>query len=218
MSCFSSIGKKQIMALTGLALCGFLVTHLAGNFLIFCGAEAFNTYAHVLTSNSLIYFAEAILAVIFLTHIFLAILLTWQNKVARGQRYYLKRPTGRGATLASASMPITGLITLVFLVLHLLHFKFGPNYSIVHSGVEMRDLYRLLVEYFASHLNVLWYVFAQMALGLHVSHGLPSAFQSLGCNHPGCNKRLKIIGKIFALLIVLGFSSLPLYLHIKGGS
>ena len=218
MNCLSSIGKKQIMALTGLLLCGFLVAHLAGNFLIFCGAEAFNTYAYLLTSNSFIYVAEALLGAIFLTHIALAIVLTWQNRRARGQRYYLKRPTGRGATLSSASMPITGVIILVFLILHLLHFKFGPSYSIVHSGVEMRDLYRLLVEYFASPLNVAWYIFAQMALGVHLSHGFSSAFQSLGFNHPRHTPRLKLIGKIFAIVIVLGFSSLPLYLHLKGGS
>ena len=205
------------MAVTGLALCGFLVAHLAGNFLIFCGAEAFNTYAHILTSNSFIYVAEVLLAGIFLTHISLAVVLVWQNREARGQRYYLKTPTGRGAVFASSTMPITGLLTLVFLVLHLMHFKFGPDYQIIHSGVEMRDLYRLLVEYFSSELNVTWYIFAQVALGIHLSHGFSSAFQSLGFSHPRHTPRLKILGKVFAIVITVGFSSLPLYLHIKGG-
>ena len=217
MACLSSIGKKQIMALSGLALCGFLVAHLAGNCLIFVGAEAFNTYAHLLTCNSFIYVAEALLGGIFLTHISLAVVLVWQNRAARGQAYYLKRATGRGAGLASAGMPITGLITLIFLIFHLLHFKFGSDYRIVHAGVEMRDLYRLLEEYFDSRFNVFWYIFAQIALGFHLSHGFSSAFQSLGFHHPCYTRCLKIVGKIFAVVIAVGFSSFPLYLHFKGG-
>ena len=214
----SSIGKKQVLALTGLALCGFLTAHLAGNLLIFCGPEAFNGYAHKLTGNDLIYLAEAVLAAIFLTHILLAMTLVWENRRARGQRYHLKRPTGRGATMASASMPLTGLVTLIFLVLHLLHFKFGPDYRVTHAGMEMRDFYRLLVEYFESPLNVAWYIVAQGALGVHLSHGFSSAFQSLGLNHPRHTPRLKIAGKVFAVVMAVGFSSLPLYLHLKGGS
>ena len=205
------------MALTGLALCGFLLTHLLGNLLIFMGPEAFNTYAHTLTSTPLIYPAEAVLLGIFLTHIGLAIALVRQNRIARGQRYYLKRATGRGATFASATMPYTGVIILIFLIFHLMHFKYGTEYSVVHSGVEMRDMYRLLLEYFRSEINVASYIAAQVVVGVHVSHGFPSAFQSLGFNHPTYTNWVKLAGEIFAVFITVGFSSLPIYLYLKGG-
>lgn len=125
----SSIVKKQIMGVTGLMLCGFLLTHMAGNFLIFVGPDAFNLYAHKLTSNPLIYVAEAILAGIFLTHIGLAIKLTIENKQARPDSYFVKVKTGRGATFASSTMPLTGLLILVFLVWHIVNLKFGPWYE-----------------------------------------------------------------------------------------
>ena len=97
----SSVMKKQAMGVSGLMLCGFLVTHLAGNCLIYVGPEAFNTYAHKLVTNPAIYLAEAVLALIFLTHIGLAAKLTIENKIARPTNYYMRQATGRGSTLAS---------------------------------------------------------------------------------------------------------------------
>ena len=94
----ASIGKKQIMALTGAGLIGFTVTHLIGNFLILAGPDAFNLYGHTLVSNPLIYVAEAILAGMFLLHIFLAVVLKIQNNLARPESYAVKVKTGRGKT------------------------------------------------------------------------------------------------------------------------
>ncbi|PJB52928.1 MAG: cytochrome B subunit [Bdellovibrio sp. CG_4_9_14_3_um_filter_39_7] len=213
----SSIMKKQIMGVTGLLLCGFLVSHLIGNCLIYFGDRAFNTYAHTLVTNPLIYVAEAILLGIFLTHIFMAMKLTLENKAARPVAYAVKKPTGRGSTIASSTMPYTGLLILVFLIFHILHFKFGPVYKITYDGVEMRDLYRLLIEYFHQPLAVVWYVFCMLALGLHVSHGFWSAFQSIGFNHPKYNACLKNLSKVYALLITIGFSALPIYCYLQGG-
>ena len=215
----SSIAKKQLMGVTGLALCAFLIAHLAGNCLLFFGAEAFNTYAHVLVNSPLLYPAEAILLALFVCHVALAALTTLENRRARGkQSYYRKKLTGRGATFASSSMPYTGVVILIFLIFHLWHFKFGPHYTIVHSGVEMRDLYRLLVEYFHSPLAVVWYILAQICLGIHLSHGFWSAFQSLGFHHPRYTPWLKVIGKIYAGVISMGFSILPIYLAQQGAS
>ena len=109
------------------------------------------------------------------------------------------------------------MIVLIFLILHLWHIKYGPYYEVVHEGVRMRDLYRLLVDYFSSPINVLWYVFAQIVLGLHVSHGLWSAFQSLGFDHPTYTPWLKRGGKIYGVVIALGFCAIPVYLSQKGG-
>ena len=213
----SSIVKKQLMGVTGLLLCGFLLGHLAGNLLILVGPEAFNRYAHALITNPFIYVAEAGLAAIFLAHIGLAIRLTIENKIARGQGYYMKQATGSGATFASSTMPITGMIILLFLVFHIWHFKFGPYYTATYGGVEMRDLYKLLVEYFSNPLAVIWYLFCMVALGIHVSHGLWSATQSIGFNHPKYTPVIRIASKLYAVAMTVGFGLLPIYCYLQGG-
>jgi succinate dehydrogenase / fumarate reductase, cytochrome b subunit len=213
----ASIVKKQLMGLTGLLLCGFLVGHLAGNLLIFVGPEAFNTYGHLLITNPLIYVAEAGLGALFLAHIGMALRLIVENHKARPVKYYMKQPTGRGATFASSTMPYTGVLTLVFLVLHILQFKFGPHYTIVHSGVEMRDLYRLVVEFYQSPVAVLWYVVCMISLGIHVKHGFWSAFQSLGFHHTNYTELLQKISIVFALVVAGGFASLPIFCYFQGG-
>lgn len=214
----SSVVKKQIMGVTGLLLCGFLLSHMLGNTLIFVSPEAFNTYAYTLITNPLIYVAEAILALIFLTHIFLAIKLTIENKTARPQSYYMKQATGHGASFASSTMPYTGFIILIFLVFHIWHIKFGANYSIVYADVEMRNLYLLMVEYFSNPLAVLWYVFAVICVGIHVSHGFWSAFQSIGFSHPKYTPALKKISVLYAMAITIGFASMPIFLYLQGGN
>jgi succinate dehydrogenase / fumarate reductase cytochrome b subunit len=213
----SSIVQKQVMGITGLLLCGFLVGHLAGNLLIFVGPSAFNRYGHALISNPLIYLAEAGLAVLFLTHLALAVRLTIQNKAARPVAYHAYKKSGVGASFASSTMPYTGLIILGFLVWHLICIKFGAHYEVVYDGVTMRDLYRLLMEHFAHPGNTVGYVLCMVALGLHVSHGFWSAFQSLGFNHPKYNRCLKLSSKLFALVVAIGFASLPIYCFLKGG-
>lgn len=213
----SSIGKKQIMAISGLLLCGFLVTHLAGNFLLMISNEAFNTYSHALITNPFIYVVETLLFLLFFIHIAFAIWVTFDNQKARPVKYFMKVPTGRGATFFSTTMPYTGFIVLVFLVLHLLHFKFGTVYWVEYQGVKMRDLHRLVMETFSSLLYVTWYVFAQVALGFHLSHGFSSAFATLGFNHPKYTPWLKKIGIFFALAMTVGYSSIPLWAYLQKG-
>ncbi len=213
----SSIVKKQMMGITGLLLCGFLLTHMLGNCLMYLGPETFNSYAHALISNKLIYLAEAGLILIFFCHLALAIRLTVENSMARPIKYFMKQSTGRGATFASSTMPYTGFIILVFIVLHLINFKYGPQYLVSYNGVEMRDIYRVMIEHFSSPLNVLWYIIAMLALGIHLSHGFWSAFQSLGFNHPKYNCCLKATSKAYALFITLGFSAMPIYCFLQGG-
>ena len=214
----SSILKKQVMGVTGLLLCGFLLTHFLGNTLLFVSSDAFNTYAYTLTSNPLIYLAEAILGAIFLSHVGMALKLVIENKAARGdQEYFIKTRTGRGSTFASSTMPYTGTLIFVFLVLHLLQFKFGPEYMTVVNGVEMRDIYKTVIEYFQSPLNVLWYVVAMFLTAIHVSHGFWSAFQSLGFNHSKYNGIVNISSKAFGALVALGYSSIAIFCFLKGG-
>lgn len=214
----ASVVKKQFMGLTGLLLCGFLLGHLAGNFLIFAGPEYFNAYGHALITNPLIYVAEAGLGVLFLSHIAMAAKLIIENNNARPVKYYMKTPTGRGSNFASSTMPYTGFLTLVFLVLHIIQFKYGPYYSIVHEGVEMRDLYRLVVEFYQSPVAVLWYVVCMISLGIHVKHGFWSAFQSIGFSHPKYTPLVRNLSVAFSAFIAIGFASLPLYCFFQGGN
>ncbi len=211
----SSIGKKQIMALTGFGLVGFTASHLLGNLLILLGPDAFNKYAYTLTSNPLIYVAEAGLLGMFLLHLFLAVVLKLENIAARPQNYYVKVKTGRGETFASSTMPYTGIILLIFVVIHLLNFKFGSNYPTTVDGVEMRDLYRTVVEYFANPLYVAWYVVAMIALGLHTSHGFQSVFQTWGFNHPKYTPVIQTASLAYGLFVGAGFSILAIFCHFQ---
>lgn len=213
----SSIGKKNVMAITGLLLCGFLLSHLAGNFLLFVGPDAFNKYSHALVTNPAIYLAEVILGLLFLSHIIMAFRLTLENKKARPEQYYMRTKSGRGATFASSTMPYTGIIALIFLVFHIIGLKFGTHYDTTINGVEMRDIYKTTVEYFADPIHVAGYIIAVVALGFHVSHGFWSAFQSLGLNHRKYMPKIQKFSIVYGLIVAIGFSSLPIYCFITGG-
>jgi succinate dehydrogenase / fumarate reductase cytochrome b subunit len=209
--------KKQVMGVTGLMLCGFLFTHMLGNFLIFAGPNAFNAYSHALISNPFIGIIETVLALIFATHIVMAIKLARENRLARPVEYHSRRLSGRGATFASSTMPYTGMITFIFLIFHIWGLKYGTVYTIELHGAEARDIYRTTVEYFASPLHVGGYLIAIVSLGIHVSHGFWSAFQSLGLNHPKYTPMIKNLSRIYALVIVIAYSAFPLFCFFKGG-
>ena len=215
----SSIGRKQLVAVTGLLLCGFLVSHLIGNFLLLVGPDAFNIYAHKLTAlGGLLYLVEAVLLVVFLVHLGLALKLNLENLKARGgaKRYHLKKNTGRGTTFMSQTMPWTGLVLLVFIILHLLNLKFGTYYEVEIDGVVMRNIYKTTLEYFKSPVTTGWYVFAMICTALHTSHGFSSAFQSMGWNSGKYFKNVKRLGYLYAVLVGGGFAFLSVWAHLKG--
>lgn len=215
----SSIGRKQLVAITGLLLCGFLVSHLAGNLLLLAGPNVFNIYAYKLSSmGSLLYVVEGVLAVIFALHLGLAIKLNLENVQARGgaKRYAVKNNTGRGTTIMSQTMPWTGLILLVFVILHLKNLKFGTNYPTTVDGVPMRDLYRTTLEYFRSLPATIWYIVAMVAAAMHTAHGFASAFQSMGWNHGKYFKSVKSVGYLYAIAVGGGYAFLAIWAHLKG--
>jgi succinate dehydrogenase / fumarate reductase, cytochrome b subunit len=212
----SSIGRKQLVAITGLLLCGFLVSHLTGNLLLLVSSDAFNLYAHKLAAlGGLLYVIEGVLTVIFALHLGLAIKLNLENAKARG-KYAMKTKTGRGTTFMSQTMPYTGLVLLVFIILHLKNLKFGTYYETTIDGVVMRDLTKTTIEYFASLGAVIWYVVAMACAGLHTAHGFASAFQSMGWNHGKYFKNVKRLGYLYAVVIAGGFALLAVYCHVKG--
>ena len=212
----SSIGRKQLVAITGLLLCGFLVSHLIGNLLLMVSSDAFNIYAHKLASlGGLLYVIEAFLALVFIVHLGLAMKLNLENMQSRG-KYQQKTKTGRGTTFASQTMPYTGVVLLAFLVSHLISLKFGTYYEVTIDGVLMRDLTRTTIEYFKSPVATGWYVFAMITAAIHTSHGFSSAFQSMGWNHGKYFKNVKRLGLIYAIAIGGGFAFVSIWCHLKG--
>ncbi|MBS1984217.1 MAG: succinate dehydrogenase cytochrome b subunit [Bdellovibrionales bacterium] len=207
----SSIGRKYLMGLTGLGWIGFVLMHMLGNMLILVSPEAYNKYGHAIVSNPLLPAAEIGLVVMLLVHVVTAISLTIDNKRARPESYKVGPSSAKAATLASRTMAYSGTLILAFIILHITTFKYGTFYSVNYNGVEMRDLHRLIVEVFHNPGYVAWYVVCLILLGVHLSHGFSSSFQSLGLNHPKYNGWLKCGGCAISLIIAAGFLSQPLY-------
>jgi succinate dehydrogenase / fumarate reductase cytochrome b subunit len=209
----SSIGSKVLIALTGLALTVFLIGHLAGNLLFLAGPAAFNTYAHNLVSNPLVYAAEIGLLAIFFLHVGKTVAAVLANRAARPTAYAVRRwaktksPNSR-KSFASSTMILTGSITALFVVTHLATFKFGPFYE---SPDGIRDLYRLQLEVFSSPAYVVFYLVAMALIFFHLWHGLSSAAQSLGVDQAQWTPRILVAGRVLALGIAGGFFIIPVY-------
>jgi succinate dehydrogenase / fumarate reductase, cytochrome b subunit len=211
----SSVGSKLLMGLTGVALFVYMVLHLAGNALIFAGQDVFNEYSHTLISNPLILPIELGLLAVFLLHIYKAVTLWMSNSAARPVAYTKKELAGHTSrkSLSSTTMIWSGLVILVFVVIHVKQFKFGTFYQVTDSTV--RDLYQTEVEVFQNPLWVGVYVVATLLVGLHLRHGFASAFQSLGLDHPLYTRRLTALGLVFALLIGVGLAVIPVWVFFR---
>jgi succinate dehydrogenase / fumarate reductase cytochrome b subunit len=209
----STVGTKVLIAITGLSMFLFLVGHLAGNLLLLVGPEAFNGYSHKLISNPFIYLVEAGLAAILVIHVFKAVLNWARNRSARPSAYEKKEWAGHTSrkTVASSTMIYTGVFIFVFLLLHLKTFKFGPWYETIQEGMVVRDLHRLTIEIFQSPAYVVFYVISMGLVFLHLRHGVSSAFQSLGANHPRYNRLILVGGLGVAVLLGLGFAFIPVW-------
>ena len=207
----SAIGRKQIMGATGLVWSGFVLTHMLGNMLIFAGAEMYNKYSHALTSNELLILAELGLVVTLLFHVYDGIMLTFKNKAARPHKYAMGTNGKKAARFQSRFMIFHGSVLLVFIILHLITFKYGTVYMVNYGGVEMRDLHRLVIEIFQSPIYTAWYVLAMIAIGFHLSHGFYSAFASLGIYQPRWSPYLSTFGYFYGAIIAIGFASQPIY-------
>lgn len=210
----STVGRKQLIALTGLGLSSFVLVHMLGNLLIFAGPQAYNEYSHKLTSNPLIYAAEAGLVAMFFGHLIFALYLSWQNRQARDTRYAMLASGPKRTTWTQRSLWAQGLLILVFIILHLITFKYGPEYVANYGQGEIRDLHRLVLEIFRDPLYVVGYVLALIVLGFHLSHGVGSSLQTLGLHHPRYQKYFAGLSLGYALLVSIGFISQPIYVYI----
>jgi succinate dehydrogenase / fumarate reductase cytochrome b subunit len=200
----SSIGKKVMMAISGLSFIGFLAAHLAGNLTIYGGADAFNGYAeHLHALGPLLRVAEVVLLTLFLVHILVGLILFLQNLKARPQRYHVYNSPG-GRTLGSATMPYTGLAILLFVVFHLSNFTFADK-----TGTT---IFQIVSTAFQNPIYVGLYVLAMIIVAVHVSHGFWSLFQTIGFNHSKYMPTIMAAGLLLSLILGLGFGFLPIYI------
>lgn len=221
-----SILKKAITAVSGLALVGFLVTHLAANLLLLSpNPDAFNTYPAKLQSFGwLLILAEIGLGALFVIHAINGVALKLNHRGARPVRYKMWKSKGGAsrASLTSLSMAISGSVLLVFLIAHVWTFRFGPGvvegYVTQLNGAQERDLYRLVLETFRNPAVVAFYLVSVVAVGVHLKHGFWSAFQSLGVSRPKIHRLLNPMAWLIAIVFTLGFGILPVALHLRGGS
>lgn len=204
----SSIGKKFIMSITGLFLILFLCVHLTVNLLLLVSPEAFNAGCEFM-ALPVIKVIEPILALGFIIHIIWASVLTLQNQKARPTKYALRNQS-QNCTWASRNMYILGALVLAFLALHICtiwyNFKFGDitdHYELVSSRLE-QPVYGII------------YIIAAILLGMHLSHGFWSAFQTIGFSNQIWRKRLEYVAYFFAFVFGIGFSIIPLYFMIFG--
>jgi succinate dehydrogenase / fumarate reductase, cytochrome b subunit len=217
----SSVGKKVLVAITGLLLLGFVTAHLLGNLtlLIPDQGRSFNEYAYKLESllhGWLIRIFSLGLAAIFLVHAIYAVTAAWLDKRrARPQRYAMVKNAGGKSrkSLASVSMIVTGPLILAFVIWHVNMFKFTDHPLVTYDGVVMKDFYTVVVAAFKNPWITAAYMAAMVLLGTHLWHGVWSAFQSLGWNsdrHIKCLTRLSIA---VAVVLAVGFLALPPYIY-----
>jgi len=226
----SSIGKKYLMGFTGLIWVGFAIGHLIGNLLLFVGREAFNGYAHFLETlghGAAIYVAEAFLLVAILIHVWNGITVAFFDKSSARPVGYQVSGNAGGRTqkgVASQTMIYTGLTILGFLVLHLVTFKFAylwnqvPDYHFPNSHEVTRDLYGVVVQRFSEGWYVGIYTAVMLLFGMHLKHGVWSAFQSLGLLNKKTTPLAVQAAWVLAVLLSIGFLFLPVTIFVMNGT
>jgi succinate dehydrogenase / fumarate reductase cytochrome b subunit len=220
----SSLGKKYLMAVTGLILFLFVVGHLVGNLQIFLGPEAINRYGHFLQSNpELIWPARLVLLAMVGLHVWSAAQLTRENRAARPVAYGSYQPVG--SSYASRTMLMSGLIVLTFVVYHLLHYTLqvpainltGKNFADFSDLEKRHDIFKMMVTGFNNGWVSAFYILGMALLCLHLSHGISSMFQSLGWKTDPYRCLLDNLARAVALLIFLGYTSIPIAILLGYG-
>ena len=212
----SSIGKKQVLAITGFFLCLFVLGHLGGNFLIFKGPEAFNGYAEKLASLGIILWLVRIgIITIFLVHLVFMSILVVENWMARDVSYKYKRSSPE-RSIATKTMPYTGVVIFVYIIFHLLDFTFAAHEG-VGAMIANKDLglYGVVVNTFLNPYHSLAYIVVMILIGWHISHGIQSVFQTIGIYHSAYTPGIKVVSDTVGLVVAVAFSSIPIFIMVK---
>lgn len=216
----SSIGKKLLMALTGLFLIIFLAVHLAGNLQLMSsdGGRAFNIYAKFMTTNPLIKASSYILYAGFLAHIIWSIILSLNNKKAREENYAVVKSSAK-VTWSSKNMGILGTIIFVFLVIHLRNFWYEMHWgginTVEYDGEMYKDLYTVVAVSFSQLWYVILYVVGMAGVGFHLYHGFQSAFQTLGVHNRKYMPAIKTVGIAYAIIVPGLFALIPIWMFLN---
>jgi len=209
---FSSIGKKTVVAVTGLALLGFLAVHLLGNFTLFIGQDAINTYAAQLQAlGPLLWVARVVLLAIFAGHIWFTVLLILENRAVGGSKYAYGNKVP--STVFVKTMKYTGLVVLAFVIFHLAHFTLGwvqPAAYQLKDDLGRHDVYSMVILGFQNVPISLFYILALTLLAFHLSHGIGSLFQTFGLTNKKLRPMFEVGGMVVAWGLWLGYISLPL--------
>ena len=201
----TSVGKKQLMAVTGMLFLLFLTVHLIGNLTIYGGVPAFNAYVDKLHGlGALLAVAEVVMLLAVLIHITTAVILWFENRRARPVKYAVDKSGGGGRTLSSRTMPYTGLLILLFVVIHL------TTASRFFTDRTAKTTFQILTEVFSHKGYIAFYLVSMVIVAFHVRHGLWSAFQTVGANQPKYMPFIQKLSIVFAVIVALGFGSLPI--------
>jgi succinate dehydrogenase / fumarate reductase cytochrome b subunit len=215
----SSVGKKLVMAVTGSFLIIFLIVHLIGNITLFFGPDAFNGYVSALdVVKPAIRVVELVLLLAFILHIYDGIVLWFENRRARPVNYKLSA-SNENSTFSSRWMFWLGSVIFIFLVLHLATFFWRFNFYDPSGLAEDHLYFNIVVDFFQIWWYAAVYVIAVILLGFHLNHGFQSAFQTFGWNHKKYFPLVKILGTLYAIVMAVGFASMPIYFFFfYGGS
>lgn len=213
-----SIVKKFLMAITGAILTFFVLIHMAGNLQLFMGPDVINEYAHKLQNlpYGLLWINRIFLATATVIHVWVAILLTKDNRIAREGGVRITKTVQ--ATLSSKTMGISGSIILIFIVFHILHFTTRTIYPQFQSaayytnlnGEQVYNVYKMMVDGFSITWVSVFYIISMALLCMHLSHGVSSMFQSLGFRNKKWRPRFHIFARLYAWIVFLGFISIPI--------
>jgi succinate dehydrogenase / fumarate reductase, cytochrome b subunit len=216
----STLGRKVMMAITGLFLILFLIVHLIGNLQLLSPdqGESFNIYAYTMGHNPFIKVVSIGNFAFILLHVVYSILLTRHNQQARPVGYAVSKASNNSAW-ASRNMGILGTIVLIFLLVHLksfwYEFKFGAIPTVNYDGVEYNDGYTVVAAVYSNVLYVVFYVVSMVFLAFHLSHGFASAFQTLGLNHVKYSPFIKKLGLAFSIIVPALFALIPLVMYFQ---
>lgn len=214
----NSLGRKNLMAITGLFLCLFLVIHLAGNLQLLLPPEQarlqYNLYSEVLSHNIIIKVISYVLYASILAHAVYALLLTLKARAARGQQEYVYDRREQTAPWYRRFMGVLGALLLVFIVMHMKDFWFQYKFtSVALDSAGRKDLYAIVEQAYTQGWYVALYVFSMLVLGFHLWHGFFSAFQTMGLYHKKYGRWMKRAGMLYTLVITTGFIVIPIYMY-----
>lgn len=212
----SSIGKKIVMAFSGLFLILFLIVHAGANSCIFLNdnGATYNEVAHFLSHNWIVRFLEIGLFVGIIAHVVQGLILWRENNAKRPVKYAVNAGNAT-STWYSRSMGLLGTLILIFLVVHLSHFWFGTKVALYSGGNTEHNLYEEMRNAFSKEWVIIVYILGVISLGWHLIHGFTSAFQTLGVNSPKFNGLIRNFGYVYTFIICIAFILMPLAYYFE---